>query len=392
MAWSIIRRLGRCCDVWVITYDQNRAAIEEQIRQEPLPAVHFHYVGLPRWIPFWGAMGSLHIYAYLWQWAAYFAARRLHREIRFDIAHQLTYENDWMASIIGALLPVAYVRGPCGGAHRIPRPFLRRFSPRARMAERVRSFGQWLFRHDPFFALSQSRARAILACNNEAQRGVAARWRHKVHLMSINGVSADELAPLPPRASNGKFRVLSAGRLIPLKGFDLSLRAFRFFAEKCPVADFTIVGEGPELPALQEMIRDLGLEGRARIERRLPREEYVAALRDSDVFLFLSLRDGGGQVVVEAMAGGTPVVALDLGGPGLHVNDECGVKIPAHSPEQVVRDGASALELLFRDRGLLERLSQGARRRAADFYDWDRISESIGKIYEDVLAAPSSEA
>jgi glycosyltransferase involved in cell wall biosynthesis len=393
MAWSIIRRLGQGCDVWVITYDQNRTAIEEQLRHESLPSVKFHFVGLPRWMDsFMGAMGSLHIYAYLWQWAAYFAARRLHRQIQFDIAHQLTYENDWMASIIGALLPVSYVRGPCGGAHRIPGPFLRQFASRARWAERVRSFGQWVFRHDPFFLISQSRAKVILACNNEAEQGVAPRWHHKVRLMSINGISADELAPLHPHVRGDKFRVLSAGRLVPLKGFDLALRAFKIFADKYPDADFTIVGEGPELQALQELIRALGLEGRARIEARLPRQQYMATMRSCDVFLFLSLRDGGGQVVIEVMAGGRPVVGLGLGGPGLHINEECGIKIPAHSPEQVVREAAAALELLARDSDLCERLGRGARLRAAEFYHWDRISAQIMKIYEDIAATRSLDA
>ncbi len=73
-----------------------------------------------------------------------------------------------MASIIGALLPVPYVRGPGGGAHRIPKPFLKGFRLGSRLAEFRRSFGQWVFRHDPFFALSQHRARMILACNREA--------------------------------------------------------------------------------------------------------------------------------------------------------------------------------------------------------------------------------
>lgn len=392
MAWSIIQRLGQWCDVWVITHDQNRTAIEEQLRHEPLASVKFHFVGLPRWMdPFMRAMGSLHIYAYLWQWAAYFAARRLHRQIQFDVAHQLTYENDWMASIIGALLPVSYVRGPCGGAHRIPGPFLRQFAPRARWAERVRSFGQWVFRHDPFFVISQSRAKVIMACNKEAEQGVARRWRHKVRMMPINAISADELAPPHPHTREDKFRVLSAGRLVPLKGFDLALRAFKIFADKCPCADFTIVGEGPELQALQELIRGLGLEGRARIEARLPREQYMATMRNCHVFLFLSLRDGGGQVVIEAMAGGRPIIGLGLGGPALYINEGCGIKIPAHSPEQVVREAAAAMQLLGRDSDLCERLGRGARQRAAEVYDWDRISEQIMKIYENLVAKPSLE-
>ena len=393
MAWNVIKRLGRTCDIWVVTCDKNRAAIEAKLSKEPVPGVEFHFVGLPRWMtPLLGAMGTLQFYAYLWQWAAYFAARRLHRHVRFDLAHHLTYTNDWMASVIGARLPVPYVRGPGGGAHRIPPPFLRQFSFGARFAEAFRSFGQWVFRHDPFFLLSQSRAKVIFACNHEAVEGVAARWRSKVRLLSVNGISADELAPPHPHVRGEKFRVLSAGRLVPLKGFDLAVRAFKMFSDKCPNAEFTIVGDGPELPVLEGLIRDLRLEASVRVEKWMPREQVLSAMRDCDVFVFLSLRDGGGLVVIEAMAGGTPVICLGLGGPGLHTVEGCGIKIPAHSPEQVVRETAAALELLEKDRDLCERLGGGARQRAEEVYDWDRVSRQIMKTYEDVLVARSSEA
>jgi len=388
MAWNVVTRLATTCDVWVITCDKNRAAIEEKLSREPAPGVEFCFVGLPRWMtPLLGAMGSLHVYAYLWQWAAYFAARRLHRQMRFDLVHHLTYTNDWMASVMGALLPVPYVRGPGGGAHRIPLPFLRQFAFGAQFAEHCRSFGQWMFRHDPFFLLGQSRATTIVACNHEAVEGIAPRWRRKVKLISVNGISANELAPSRPHVRGERFRVLSAGRLVPLKGFDLAIQAFKGFVSKCPTSEFTIVGDGPELPALQKLIRELGLEGRARIEKWMPREQLLAAMRDCDAFVFLSLRDGGGLVIIEAMAAGRPVICLGLGGPGLHIVDGCGIKIPAHSPERVVQETAAALELLFNNQALGERLGNAARQRAAEVYDWDRVTGQILKIYEDVLAA-----
>ena len=268
MAWNVIQRLACTCDLWVLTCHKNRDAIEKHVAACLTPGVIFEYVALPRWLdPLLGVMGGLHVYAYLWQWAAYRAAARLHRDVHFEIAHHLTYTNDWMASVLGALLPVPYVRGPGGGAHRIPPPFLRQFSFRARLAEYCRSLGQWMFRHDPFFLLGQSRAKRIIACNREAVDGVAARWRGKVSLLSVNGIGADEFAPAQEHAPREKFRVLSAGRLVPLKGLDLAIRAFKVFAATHPEAEFTIVGDGPERAGLEALIRDLGLDGRVRIER-----------------------------------------------------------------------------------------------------------------------------
>jgi glycosyltransferase involved in cell wall biosynthesis len=387
MAWNLVERLSQKYRLWVLTLDKNRRGIELELQRNPLPNVQFVYVGLPAWLrplEYW--QGLYHLQAYIWQWKAYFVARGLQRHVRFDLFHHLTYENDWMGSIIGALLPVPYVRGPGGGAHRIPKPFLKGFRPGSRLAEVRRSLGQWVFRHDPLFVLSQHRARVILACNREAVEGVPARWRNKVQLLSVNGISGQELASPQRQVRSEKFAVLSAGRLVPLKGFDLALRAFAILAERRPEAEFTIVGKGPELNRLESLIHELSIEKQARIESWMPRGRLLARMRSYDVFLFASLRDGGGLVVVEAMAAGKPAVCLDLGGPGLHINEECGFKVPARDPEQAVRDMAVALEKLASDRNLCAQMGRAAFERARQVYDWDRVTERIIAAYEQALA------
>ena len=134
-----------------------------------MPNATFLYLGLPKYLEFLNNFhGGVQIYAYLWQIKAYFVAKKLHKQIHFDIFHHVTYANDWMASYIGALLPVPYIRGPGGGAHSVPKNFLSDFSIAEHFSERFRSIGQWIFRHDPFFIIGQERAKNILVCNNEA--------------------------------------------------------------------------------------------------------------------------------------------------------------------------------------------------------------------------------
>jgi len=385
LAWNLIRRLSQIHSLWILTASRNRAALESALELNPLPDAHVVYVGLPGWLDFlMRGQGGFQLYAYLWQWRAYFVARKLHGRVHFDVFHHLTYENDWMASIVGALLPVPYMRGPAGGAHRVPERFRRHFPARSYVWEYVRMGLQWAFRHDPFFAIGQERAKVLLMANREALEALPARWKKKAQLLSVNGISKNELAP-PERQSNQKFAVLSAGRFIPLKGFDLALRAFAVFAPKHPDARFVIVGEGPERHRLESLIRDLGVEKQARLAGWMPRERLLVKMRFCDVFLFASLRDGGGLVVVEAMAAGKPVVCFDLAGPGLHVNAECGLKIPALHPEQAVCDMAAALEKLASDPDLRFRMGQSAFERARELYDWDRVADRILAAYERAL-------
>ena len=389
LGWNILKQIARFHEVWALTYAENRLSIEDALGEEPVPNIHFHYVDGPFGLrPLLRYQGGHQLYYHLWQIKAYFAARRLHKRCHFDLFHHITYANDWMASFIGALLPVPYVRGPGGGAQRIPKGLIAHSPLRGRLSEGLRGVGQWLFRHDPFFVAGQSRARVLLVCNREALDAVPARWRQKCQLFPVNGVSTGDLetGSSMPRLGKG-FRVLTAGKLLWLKGFGLALEAFKEFGARHPEAQLTIVGDGPELSRLSELAKASGQETQVRFRKWMAREELLAEMASCDVFLFPSLRDGGGAVVVEAMALGRPVVCLDTAGPGIHVTEGSGIKVPPRSPEQTVHDLAKALERLCLDEGLRLKLGKAARDRAEQVYHWDRLGERLMGIYQHALSA-----
>jgi len=400
LGWNVVHQLARFHRLVVLTHSLHQPAIEKSLGQNPNAHVEFHYFALPRWLePLKNFPGGIQFYAYLWQIKAYFVARRLHRRQRFDLFHHVTYANDWMASFIGALLPVPYVRGPGGGAQQVPAAFVEAFSRRGRFWERVRSLGQKVLRHDPFFLLGQRRARAILVCTPEALAAIPEKWRHKAQLFPVNGISGEDLILIRagehlsshgarPSAENGnreEFRVLSAGKLLQLKAFDLAIRAFGIFAARHPGARFSIAGDGPEFGRLENLIHLFSLDGKVKIEKWLPREELLKKMAACDVFIFPSLRDGGGAVVIEAMAAGKPVICLDHAGPAMHVAEGCGIKVPPRNPDQVIEDMAEALEQLYANPELRLRMGNAARERAEQVYHWDRQGERLLKIYQSAL-------
>ncbi len=404
LGWNIVRQLARFHDVWVLTPGANRPGIEATLQKHNPGNMVFCYVDLPRWLRYFLKLPSgVQFYAYLWQIQAYWAARKLHARVGFDAFHHITYANDWMASYIGALLPVPYLRGPGGGAHRTPKAFLREYSFRACVWERFRTFGGWILRRDPVFLRGQHRARAILLCNREAVEAVPPRLRNKVQLFPVNGISEDDLrifsrangngssAAAPDHGRQGSnatvFHVLSAGKLLGLKGYALAIRAFAPFAQHHSDVRFTIVGDGPERTRLENLIRQLGLENQVQLLRWTPRQDLLAMMRQCDAFLFPSLRDGGGAVVVEAMAAGKPVVCMDLAGPAMHVTEACGIKIPARSPEEAVELMAQALERLYQDRQLCLKMGEAGRARAEQVYSWDHLGDRLRTIYREVLGS-----
>ena len=122
----------------------------------------------------------------------------------------------------------------------------------------------------------------------------------------------------------------------------------------------------------------------------MPRSALLERLRRCDLFLFPSLRDGGGAVVLEAMAAGKSVVCLDLSGPGVHVTEACGIKVEACTPAQVVADLAAALRRLHDDAALRETMGRAARARAVTDYRWDRLGERLSDLYQRTVGGASS--
>jgi len=379
-------QIARFNEVWALTNAEDRSSVEDGAAEIGLKNVHFRYVGLPRWLkPFLKIQGLHQIYYLVWQINAYFVARRLCKEVQFDLFHHVTYANDWMASFIGAFLPIPYVRGPGGGAHRTPKGFESEYPVSGRIWEKVRTLSQWLFRHEPVFIKGQSRARAILVCNKEAAGAVSKRWSSKMEFFPVSGISKDDFAIRTQTPADGKFRVITAGSLIRIKGIGLAIKGFREFALRHPEARFSIVGSGPEEPRLRKIADISGISDQVHFLGELPREQLLDQMRSSDVFLFPSLRDGGGTVVIEAMGSGKPVICLDAGGPGMHVTQDCGFKIPPTSPKQTVCDITAALEDLYQNADRRQEMGRSARKRAEDLYLWDKLGDRMSDIYDRAL-------
>lgn len=104
--------------------------------------------------------------------------------------------------------------------------------------------------------------------------------------------------------------LLSVGQLIPRKGHDLVIAALVHL----PGVDLAIAGEGPERPALEALAGLLGVAERVRFLGQLPHRDLPRAYRAADLLVLASSREGWANVLLEAMACGTPVAATDVWG------------------------------------------------------------------------------
>ncbi|HZD30317.1 MAG TPA: glycosyltransferase family 4 protein, partial [Candidatus Angelobacter sp.] len=305
-------------EVWVITREANRAAIETRRQERRIPGLHFVYYDLPEWARRWkrGGKGVRWYYA-LWQWGAYRLARRLAESVRFDCVQHVTFVGLRGPTFMGGLgLP--FVLGPVSGGECVPRQLRSPMSPQAKLTEWVRELANRAVRIDPVMRRSFRQATRILLATAESKRLVPEEFHEKCEIQIGVGLSPEYLgwSGTGQRTPVSVLRLLYAGRLLEWKGVDLALRAVRAVRTKGVAVRLTIAGQGPAEPDLRRLATELDLDDAVQWLKWVPQSELERHYQEHDALLFPSLRDSGGMVVLEALAHGLPVVCTDCGGPG----------------------------------------------------------------------------
>jgi glycosyltransferase involved in cell wall biosynthesis len=346
--------LAQLGETWVITRANNRAVIERELEATgPLRHVHFVYVDLPPNLRRWkrGQRG-VRLYYLLWQGAALREARRLSREQPFDLAWHLTLANGWIGSA-ACLLGVPFVYGPIGGGVEPPWRLARALGARGTFYELIRAAARMSGRYlNPLARASWQRASLILVQNEETRRWLPRRHRAKAEVFP-NVI----LERLPNETRHTTRRVmLFAGRLLPLKGVALAILAL----EGLPEWRLIVCGHGPDSVRLRRLTKDRGLGDRVDFRGWVVRGEVLRMMREeASVFVFPSLHDEAGWVVVEAMASGLPVVCLDVGGPPILAGSR-GTVAPAGTRVTAERIAQRVLEATEAD-------AESTRERASEF-------------------------
>lgn len=307
--WELARAATRDHDVWVITRHRFRKSIEAALAADPVLAerLHVSYLDLsPRIMRLKRRSWDLYWYYAAWQRSLGRLARRLHAEHRFDVAHHVSFANDWMPCGLVALTDVPLVWGPVGGASTPPVLKLSRWlGVRGTLTEMIRGAFTAVIRR---FVGDRVASRAALVVAQNQQVADHFEKRSASVVVEPNAT----LDGLPPRAARIiPRRAVFAGRLIALKGAAMAIDAI------ARTDDWTLdlYGAGYEEQRLRARVDRLGLGDRVRFLGHQPREQVLAAISSAEAFLFPSMRDQAGWVVAEASTIGCPVVCLPLGGP-----------------------------------------------------------------------------
>jgi glycosyltransferase involved in cell wall biosynthesis len=301
-------------------------------------------------------MGNLHTVG--------FFARHLDRE---GISHIHAYFLSWPTSI-GLALSVATGRSFSISAH-----------------------ARDIFVEPGAAKLKASRAKFITACTQQGLTRLKAhlpsRYHRKLYL-NYHGVRMASGYPRPGRKNTSGSKhsetVIAVGRLVQKKGFVNLLKAFALVVRKKPCCRLIIVGDGPEQRRLSGLVRQLALEDSVELLGWQESDATQQLIKQATILVAPSViaddgdRDGIPNVILEAFASHTPVIASNLEGIS-EVVEHWGTGLLVEPGD--VEGLALATRQLLDDRGLQSQLSQMAYEMAVEHFDSEKNTKQLAKLF-----------
>ena len=179
--------------------------------------------------------------------------------------------------------------------------------------------------------------------------------------------------------------VFTAGRLVRKKGFEFLIEAAARLASRWPAARVVIAGGGDLAGELKGRARDAGVAHAVLFLGSIAQSQMPGWLSAADVVAVPSVRDDSGNVdglpnvVLEALASGTPLVSTPAGGIASVVeHGRTGLLVPERDPGAL----AAAIESLLADEALRSRIGQAARREVCERHTWEQYAAHLESIYD----------
>ena len=346
-----------------------RQPLHAELDGLPVTYVPFLAPPRPRWYGTWGA------------WAApplALALRRLRRRFPYELVH-------------------AHYAAPAGDA-------VRRARPGVPVVVSVHGGDVLGLAQQSAAGLGAVRhglgaARLVLANSRGIARGCRELGAREVRIVHLGtdlptaagpaGTDAPYATPPAPPAGTGfppdgrAASLVTVAHLVARKRHADVLRALWLLRESHPELRWTVVGDGPERPALERLADELGLAERVRFRGQLPHAEAVAAGRAAGVFVLPSVQEAFGVAYVEAMAAGVPAIgALGEPGPEEIAASGGGIRlVPPGDPEAL----AAELRALLEEPAWRRELSHAARATVAERFTWEACGRATVAAYEEAL-------
>ena len=390
MGWGFISALAQFHNLWVITEKEKfQKEVEEGLKNNPELAKHVRFFFIQKkrhrtlrkiWPP------SYYWFYRSWQREAFTLAKMLHKEIGFDVVHQLNMVGFREPGYLWRL-DTPFVWGPIGGFVQMPMRFFSLLGTYGSLYYVGRNLLNWL-QIKTLLRPRKVASRAgtgLIAATSDTATKIRKHWRKECHIICEVGLPYHQATSdcISKRKDSEPLKLIWSGQHNTGKALPLLLNAL----SKRPSQigwQLDILGEGKETVRWQKLSAKLKITTRCQWHGWVPRHEALNIMQQGHVLIVTSLKDLTSTVTIEALALGLPVICLDHCGFADVVMPECGIKIPITYPQKVIEDMSRSIQRLADNESLRQQMAAAALNRAAEF-SWDNKAKKLCEIYRQVM-------
>lgn len=386
MGWHWAKEIAKYFDTWVICekHECRNDIINFFSMNGKIQGLHFCFVPKSKLEYRLQRLPGFYYLGYnLWHRRAYLMAESLNKEIHFDIAHQVNLSGFREPGYLWKLGP-AFIWGPVGGTQNYPLRFLSKAGFSAAVIEGLRGILNVLqLRYSPRVRKATKRAAALLVANSNGKKDF--ERAHNVDTVLMLETAVSEVIDGMQLTGNhqGPLKIIWSGFFQRRKALHLLILALSKLPDSVRY-ELRILGRGPLEKRWRRLALQTGVEINCKWMGWLSKEKAIEQFFWADVLVFSSLRDTTGNVVLEALSRGVPVICFDHQGVGDIITENCGIKIPVTSADKAILKMSEAIRYLASERSKLQLLSRGAIERANN-YLWSLNGEKMAKIYDEVI-------
>lgn len=385
VGWQWAVNIARKHEVWILTKENNRHTIDENraVASEDIPwdNMNFLYVHLPKWMVFWkkGNRG-MRLYYYLWAKKAYKIAKELHKAVKFDIVHSVTFVSLTQPCFLYKL-DAPFVWTVAGGENINP-VIGYQMAFKEKMYELIRSLGQYKAKHSPRIRAAVKKASLIMATTGETEALIPEEYHDKVVVTSAIGI--DKVRPMKRQTNADTVNVLLSGKFVYLKGVRIGVDAILKLVNHYDNVQFTILGNGPyESEYKNSCIKYIG--EKIRFVDKVPHEKITEFYKEHDFLINTALRDSGCLVTMEAMSIGLPIVCLNTGGVKCMTDEAYAVKVEPKPYAALVEEMAEGIAFLIENKEKRIEMGKIAYERMNEAYLYRNKCQWLLEQYEKIM-------
>jgi len=206
-------------------------------------------------------------------------------------------------------------------------------------------------------------------------------------VLIANAVDADVFPTKADSTQNGRLRLLTVCRMVRRKGLQFLIEAMRELKDEGVELD--LIGSGQEWHTVAQLVQKHSLQDCVTMLGYVPRDQLYQYYHQADIFVLPSLSESFGQVLLEAMSCGLPVIATAVGGiPETIRPERNGLLIPPSDSQKLVE----AVRYLAARPALRDEIGRNNATHVRKHYSWSAVAARYESLYRDVLVGEREES